>query len=325
MKSYRIAVAALLSTVVALFAVVPRFAIAQDKFPSRPVEFVVPWGPGGGADQLARKLGHLMEGDIKVSFPVVNVPGATGNTGMTKLLASAADGHSIGILIGDTLATLTSNSARWKMSDIVPLGIMVRQPSGLFVKQDSRFKTWDDVVAEAKAKPGTIKIAILGFGSADDMTVSFLANNGIKLVPVPYPNPGDRYTSILGNHIELLYEQAGDIKSFLDGKQMRPLLFFAETRMTESFPDTPTSKEVGLQVFLPQFRAIVVKAGTDPKRVKVLADALAKAVREPDYAAFLKDSLARPDSFIPANEAAQFLEQELKTMEGFTALNQQKK
>ncbi|MFN5449300.1 MAG: tripartite tricarboxylate transporter substrate binding protein, partial [Burkholderiales bacterium] len=80
--------------------------LAQAKYPSRPVEFIVPWGAGGGADQLARKIGKMLETDLKASFPVVNVVGATGNTGMTKLLTAATDGHAIGVLIGDTLATL---------------------------------------------------------------------------------------------------------------------------------------------------------------------------------------------------------------------------
>src|SRR3982750_2830945 len=77
-------------------------ALAQDKYPSRPVEFIVPWGPGGGADQVARKAGKMMEDDLKVSFPVVNVPGATGNTGMAKLLAGQADGYSISVMTWDT-------------------------------------------------------------------------------------------------------------------------------------------------------------------------------------------------------------------------------
>src|SRR3990172_3958317 len=75
---------------------------AQEKYPSRPIEFIVPWGPGGGADQLARKMAALLEPELKISLPVVNVPGATGSTGMTKMLAAANDGHSISIFIADT-------------------------------------------------------------------------------------------------------------------------------------------------------------------------------------------------------------------------------
>ena len=140
-------------SVIALVAGLIPAAMAQEKFPVRPVELIVPWGPGGGADQLGRKAGLLMEGDLKVSIPVVNAPGATGNSGMAKMLAGNADGYAMAILIADTLATLATGSAKWKLTDVNPLGVMVRQPSGLFVKQDSRFKSWNDVVASRATTP----------------------------------------------------------------------------------------------------------------------------------------------------------------------------
>jgi tripartite-type tricarboxylate transporter receptor subunit TctC len=293
-------------------------ATGQEKYPQRPIEFIVPWGPGGGADQLARKLGKLLEADLKTSFPVINVPGATGNTGMTKLLSGQSDGYAMAILIGDTAATLVAGGARWKLADVTPLAIAIRQPSGLFVKQDSRFKTWNDVVAEAKAKPGTLKVAILGFGSADDITLNFLAAKGIKMIGVPYASPGERYTSILGGHADLLFEQAGDIHSFLSSKQMRPMIFFGEERM-EEFPDVTSSREAGLEIYLPQFRSLVMKAGTDPQRVKLVADAIARAAKSPEYVAFLKESLARKDSFLTATEAQGFITGEIDTMQKLAA------
>ena len=95
-------------------AVAPPAAIAQDKYPTRPIEFVVPWGPGGGADQLARLTGKLLEPALGTSLPVVNVPGATGGTGMAKLLAAPADGYSMAIYIADSHALLAGPDARWK-------------------------------------------------------------------------------------------------------------------------------------------------------------------------------------------------------------------
>ena len=91
-------------------------AFAQEHYPSRPVEAIVPWGPGGGADQLARLTSKLVEPMLKTSFPVVNVPGATGATGMTKLLSGQADGYSMAVYIADTNALLAGPSPRWKMS-----------------------------------------------------------------------------------------------------------------------------------------------------------------------------------------------------------------
>src|SRR5436190_17342916 len=76
-------------------------AAAQEAYPTRPIEFIVPWGPGGGADQVARKLGQLLEADLKVSLPVINVPGATGQTGHAKLMSANADGYSLEVMTGD--------------------------------------------------------------------------------------------------------------------------------------------------------------------------------------------------------------------------------
>ena len=152
--------------------------LAQEKYPSRPIEFIVPWGPGGGADQLARLTGKLLEPEIGTSLPVVNVPGATGGTGMAKLLAAPADGYSMAIYIADSHALLAGPEPRWKMEDITPVAVMIQGPSFIFVADNSRFKTWADFEKEAKEKPGTLKVATLGFGSVDDYTLRYLLDSG---------------------------------------------------------------------------------------------------------------------------------------------------
>jgi tripartite-type tricarboxylate transporter receptor subunit TctC len=293
-------------------------AIGQEKYPQRPIEFIVPWGPGGGADQLARKVGKMMEDSLKISVPVVNAPGATGSSGMTKLLVGEADGHAMSVFIADTHALLATGNPKWKSSDYKPLAIMLRQPSAIFVPMDSRFKTWADFEKEAKANPAKLKVAVLGLGSIDDMTLRYLAGKGIKTNPVPFANPGERYVSILGGHADALYEQAGDVRQMLDNKQMRPLLFFANERLAE-FKDIPVSKELGFEVTLPQFRSIIVKADTPPARFKILADAVAAAAATPEYKAFLKDSYADPNSYLAPGEAERFLQGELDAMKRLIA------
>ena len=207
-------------------------AAAQEKYPSRPIEFVVPWGPGGGADQLARKIAPALEKELKVSLPVINVAGATGQTGLNKMLTSPADGYSISVFIADTLALQMDPASKWKLENIVPAGIMIQQPSAFFVAANSPLKTWKDVEAEAKKRP--LKVGVTGFGSADDLHVIFFNQKGLKLTSVPFPKPAERYTAILGGHADILYEQLGDVKSFLDGKQMRPIVIFADQRFPRS-------------------------------------------------------------------------------------------
>jgi len=293
-------------------------ALADEKYPSRPVEFIVPWGPGGGADQLARKVGKMLEDSVKVSFPVVNAQGATGSTGMTKLLVGQSDGYAISVYIADTQALLATGATKWKATDFKPLAIMVQQPSAIFVPMDSRFKTWADFEKEARANPGKLKVAVLGLGSIDDVTLRYLGSKGIKTNAVPFSNPGERYVSILGGHADALYEQAGDVRQMLDNKQMRPLLIFANERVPE-FKDVPVSKELGYNVTLPQFRSIIIKAGTPPERVKLLADAIGKAAASPEYKAFLKDSYADPNSYLGPAEAEKFLRGELDALSALVA------
>jgi tripartite-type tricarboxylate transporter receptor subunit TctC len=299
-----------------LAAAAPGPALAQD-YPSRPIEFVVPWGPGGGADQVARALGKLMEPKLKVSLPVVNVPGATGQTGLTKMLTAPADGYSISVFIGDTFALQAGASPpKWTMADVSPLGVVIQQPSAFLVAADGKFKSWADLEKAARAE--RLRVGVTGFGSNDDLTVNYLAKKGLKFVSVPFPKPGERYAAVLGGHAEVLYEQIGDVRRFVDGKQLKPVIVFASKR-DPNFPDVPTSVELGHNVTLPQFRAIMVKAGTDAKVVKTLADALAGAVKDPEYVAYLKDQYADPNSFVPAAETKAYLDNELKAMKQLVA------
>jgi len=304
-------------------AVAASVAMAQEKYPSRPIEFIVPWGPGGGADQVARKSGKMMEDDLKVSFPVVNVPGATGNTGMTKLLAAQPDGYSISIMTWDTYALLATNPAtRWSLKDIIPVALMIKQPSAFMTATNGNLKTWADVEREAKTR--SLKVAVTGFGSPDDITVNYFVARGLKLIAVPFANPGERYTAVLGGHADLLYEQLGDVRSFLDSKQIQPVIVFADKRYA-AFPDVPASKELGFDITLPQRRAVIMKAGTDPSKVKVISDALAKVAASPEYKAYLKEQYATDDSYFAAADAAKIMEEDLAQMKRYAAETAAKK
>ena len=289
-------------------------------YPERPIELIVPWGPGGGADQLARLVSKQLEPMLGQGVPVINVPGGTGATGMVKMMSAPADGYSMAIYIADSHALLAGKSPRWQMSDITPVAVMMKVPSFIFVKEDSRFKTWADFANVAKATPGKLKVATLGFGSVDDFSLTVLDKSGIKVTQVPFSKPSERYVSILGDHADALYEQAGDVAQFLNGKQMRPILLFGEKRL-ERFKDIPASYELGYKVALPQFRAIVVKAGTPPDIVQKLSDALAKVYASDEYKKFMDVQFCDPNSFEDAAKAPAFINQQLDDMKKTMATN----
>jgi tripartite-type tricarboxylate transporter receptor subunit TctC len=129
----------------------------------------------------------------------------------------------------------------------------------------------------------------------------------MKLQPVPYAKPGERYTSIIGGHADLLYEQAGDVRNFVDSKQIRPVIFFYGSKV-DAFPSIPTSTSLGHDITLPQFRVVLVKAGTDPARVKMLSDAIGKAAQSPDFKAYLKEQYADPASYVPADQTQAYMQ-----------------
>jgi tripartite-type tricarboxylate transporter receptor subunit TctC len=281
-------------------------ASAQEKYPGRPVDFIAPSGPGSGVDQLARFFSPLLEQELKTPFPVLNVTGAVGAVAMAKLLAGRADGYTIGLYVSSMNALVSSGRASWKLADLAPIVRLEKIPSFLFVKMDSPYKTFDELSAAVKAKPDQLKSAILGKGSLDDVTLTYMASKGFKTTIVPFAQPGERYSSILGDHADILYEQAGDVHQFLDSKKIRPILAFNETRLVE-FPDIPCSCEKGYEIFLPEFRGLIAKAGTPEPVIKVLSDAFGNIYKTPTLKQFAKEQLLASDSYQPAAEFKQFL------------------
>lgn len=294
-------------------AAAPAAAPAAEKYPTRPIDFIVPWGAGGGADQLARKLGFLAEKELGVPLPAINVGGATGGTGAAKLLAGSNDGYAIAVYIADSHANVASGAAAYSYKDFAPVIRAQLMPSFYFAKSTSPYKTWADVENYAKANPEKLKVGITGEGSLDEVTTAYFGSKGVKLNPVPYPNPGERYAALLGGHTDLLYEQAGDVRQYISSGEIKPIIVFNEKRIPE-FQDVPASKELGYEIFLPQFRSIVAKAGTDPAKTKALADAFKKATQTPDWATFAKEQFMTADSFMGPEEIAKFLESEYNTM-----------
>jgi tripartite-type tricarboxylate transporter receptor subunit TctC len=136
-----------------------------------------------------------------------------------------------------------------------------------------------------------------------------MARKGFKTTVVPFASPGQRYSSILGNHADILYEQPGDVHQFVESKKMRPVIVFNETRLPE-FPDVPCSREKGFEIFLPEFRGVVAKAGTPDKAVQALSDAFGAISKTPKMQAFAKQQMLASDSHLSAREFKQFLAEE---------------
>lgn len=289
---------------------------AQEKFPDRPIDFIVPWGPGGGADAMSRQLALLSQPFLGVALPVSNVPGASGNTGLAQLLHARADGYTIATYIADTLATIPIGLAQHKVDDFEWIARTQVADSFLFVRSDSPFRTIQELFKYAQANPGKLRVAATGFGSVDDVTVRFLDKKGYKMRTVPFPKPGERYAQVLGGHVEVLYEQAGDVQQYLRAGQLKPVIIFAAERHP-AFPEVPASKELGLDITLPQFRGVVARKGTPAERINVLAEALRKALDTPQWKRFADEWYIRSDSYMGPDRFGAWVAAEATTLDRF--------
>src|SRR6266540_6660328 len=303
-----------LALALAALALVIAGADAQEKYPSRPIDFICTWGTGGGADAMARQIGALSQPMLGVALPVSNVPGASGNTGMAQLLNAKPDGYTIATYIQDTLMTIPMGLARHKVDDFEWITRTQVADSFLFVRSDSPYRTVQELFKHAQANPGKLRVASTGFGSVDDVSVLFLAKKGYKMTTVPYPKPGERYAAALGGHAEVLYEQAGDVQQYLRANQLRPLVIFAEKRHP-AFPDVPCSKELGLDITLPQFRGIAARKGVPRERVQILADAFRKAMDTPQWKKFAEEWYFSPDSYMGSEPFARWVAGETELLD----------
>ena len=290
---------ALLATALAL-GITP-FAQAQEKFPNRPVELVVTFGPGGGADSMGRKMSQLLEKQLGVPFPVSNVGGASGNAGLTKVLTAAPDGYTMGTLIALTVSSWASGLGTAKPEDFAIVAVTQDSPSMMFVPSDSPFKTYKDMLDFAKANPGKLKVATSGYGTQDDITIKYFESKGYKMTNVPFAKPAERYASPIGKHTDAIYEEPGDVAPFIAAGQLRALVVFDDDRHP-AFKDTPTSKELGFQISdLPNFRTLAVSAKTPPEKVKALTDAVNAVLATPEWKKFCADTYTCASrSFTPA-------------------------
>ncbi|MGJ9411390.1 tripartite tricarboxylate transporter substrate binding protein [Aeromicrobium sp. CF4.19] len=276
----------------------------------RPVDMVIPFGAGGGADQVGRAAGSAMEDEIDQQIPVVNVPGATGSSGMTNMLSSRP-GESMAVLIQDTLTTVPAGSASFATDELRAVCRLQSMPSALMVRRDT-YEDWQDLADAAQDEPGELTVATVGANSVDDIVLAALAESeDTQFRPVPYSEPAERYAALLGGGVDILYEQLGDVTQYLDSGDFVPLLMVSDERV-EGFEDVPTVGDLGLppEVVLPQFRGLMVSADAGDEVVAALSEACEAAVATPELEDFQELVYADADSFQDAEAFQEFLDEQ---------------
>jgi tripartite-type tricarboxylate transporter receptor subunit TctC len=262
-------------------------ARGADNYPSRPITLIVPWPAGGSSDTHLRKLSELASRHLGQPIVIENKPGAGGMLGPSGMARSAApDGYTLSQIHLGAFRQPYMQKVDWDpLRDFTYIIGVSGYTFGVVVKSDSPFKTFEDLMAYAKANPGKMSYASTGTGTSPHLLVEDLAaKSGVTFLHVPYKGSADATQALMGGHVMALSDSTGWGK-FVDQGMFRLLVTFGEQRTRWG---APTAKELGYDTVSVSPYGIVGPRGMDPKVVKVLHDAFKKAIDDPDNAKMLQ-------------------------------------
>ena len=265
----------------AALAAATRFANAQT-FPSKPVTFIVPWVPGGTTDVALRALATATERHLGRSIVIENKAGAGGTLGPAQMAALAKpDGYTVSQLpITVFRLPFMSRTSFDPAKDFTFIIGLSGYTFGVVVRSDAPWKTFHELIAAAKANPGTMTYGTPGAGTSLHITMEQIARQqGIKLVHVPYKGNAEATTALLGGHIHALADSSGWAPQVNEGK-LRLLVSWGASR-TKNWPTVPTLREIGIDIVSNSPYGIGGPKGMDPEIIKILHNAFKKGLDEP--------------------------------------------
>jgi tripartite-type tricarboxylate transporter receptor subunit TctC len=255
--------------------------VAHAAYPDKPVQYIIPFTPGGESDYVARLQSEIFKNKYKQSMIVQNKPGAGGGLVWSQLNSMPPDGYTIaGVNLPHIVLQPLEGSGGYKTEDITPVYFYHFTPDAIVVPASSPIKSFQDLIKAAKDKPGTLNFAGSGSFSANHMAHERLNKlAGIKTTYVPFKGTGDLVSSVLGRHVDaamaylpLAVQQKG---------QMR-LLAVASEKRHPAFPDVPTFKELGFNWVDGAYRGIALPKSTPKEIQKQVSDMMAEVNKDPD-------------------------------------------
>ena len=309
-----------LAKLIALGLFVLGTANAQDKYPGRDIEFVIPWGPAGVSDLIGRVFAGELSKTLNVPVVVVNKPGASGTIGGAYVAKARKDGHtvilgSLGWLVGSLLLDPQYDPT----ADFVPVMRISATPQAIFVKKDSPIGSFDDLMAKAKASPGRISAGTGGQASDANFALQILQKaGGVQFNIVPFKSGNETPTAVLGGHFDFGSGVLSAPIGMVRAGSLRVLAITGDKRVRE-LGEVPTFRERGYtQTYLDNWNGLMAPGGTPQGVVDALIAASEKVMKSPDVIAGIEKHASVPDPSAGAQFAAR-LQNERKIIEAIAA------
>jgi len=261
-------------------------AQSADNWPTKPITYVVPFAAGGTTDLLGRLIGQRLSQTLGQSIVVENRAGAGGNIGSDYVSKAAPDGYT---LLGGTISSHAINVSLYPkmpydpVRNFQPVALIGTLPNVLVVNASSPWKSVQDVIAAAKAKPGSINFGSSGNGTSQHLAAELFANMaGLRMTHVPYKGSSQAVQALLGNQVDIVFENSVAAMPMIQAGKFRALATTGAKRAPE-LPDVPTMAESGLSGYeIVSWQAIFAPAGTPMPIVNKLSTEIGKIIRQPD-------------------------------------------
>jgi len=299
--------------------VVPVTAGAAAWEPTKPVEFVIPAGTGGGADQMARLIQGIVAKHnlMKQSLVPVNKSGGAGAEGFLAAKEAKGDPHKIIITLSNLFTTPLATGVPFNWRDMTPVSMLALDQFVLWVNAEAPYKTAKEYI-EAVKKAGPNKMKMGGTGSRQEdqiITVSLEKATGIKFIYLPFKGGGDVAVQLVGKHIDSTVNNPIEAVAQWRAGALRPLCVFDDTRMPyktkvtdkQSWNDIPTCGEAGVPTDYVMLRGIFMPGGVTAEQVAFYVDLMKKVRETPDWKKFMEDG-AFNQTFMSGNEFAAWIE-----------------
>ena len=287
---------------------------AQDRYPSKPITYIVPFGAGGTTDILARLVTSKAAAALGTTFVIENKPGAGGSNGSDFTAKATPDGYTIQ---GGTISSHAINASLYAklpydpIRNFQPITMIGSMPNVLVVRADSPHRTVQDVIAAIKARPGSLNYASSGTGTSQHLSAVFFEQmTGGKMVHVPYKSSAESVNALLsGQGADLAFENLAPALPHIKAGKLRALGVTSEQR-SASLAEVPALAEMLPGFSIVSWQAIFAPAGVPPAVVDRLSAELIKAIKDPEIRSKLVAQGIEPSGMAPA-ELATFQKAEL--------------
>ncbi|OOG47365.1 tripartite tricarboxylate transporter substrate binding protein [Polaromonas sp. A23] len=283
-------------------------AWAQDKWPSKNIAYVVPFPAGGTTDILGRLIGQKLGTALGTTIVIENKGGAGGSVGSEAASRAPADGYT---MLGGTISSHAINVSLYPklgydpIKSFSPVVLIGSNPVVLVVKADSPYKTLQDVLAAAKAKPKTISSASAGNGTSQHMTLELLGfKTGTQFVHVPYKGSGPAIQDVIGGQVDMMFDTTVVAGPHIQSGKLRAIAVSSAKRL-ESMPNVPTIAESGVPDFeVVSWQGIFVPAGVPKPIIDRLHEEIMKILQTTEMQDRLKSLGMQPSNRTPEQVAA---------------------